>query len=49
MKPAVNANNSAKKKTHADSKSFQQFEDYLTKRDYTGAITLLEVQPIFLL
>lgn len=44
-KPAVTSSgSSAKAKNLVDGKSSQQFEDYLNKRDYSGAITLLEAR-----
>lgn len=42
-KPALSVSAPAKSKIQVNGKSSQQFEDYLTRRDYSGAITLLEV------
>lgn len=42
-KPALSVSGPSKSKIQVDGKSSQQFEDYLARRDYSGAITLLEV------
>lgn len=41
-KPALQQANQPTKSADTSNKA-DQFEDYLHKRDYTGAITLLEV------
>ncbi|XP_057663392.1 intraflagellar transport protein 56 isoform X2 [Diorhabda carinulata] len=42
-KPALQSNNDSNKEVgRNNSKSTSQFEDYLKKRDYTGAVTYLE-------
>lgn len=45
VKPALQHSNAthSRKKSGKDSKNYEQFEDYLSRRDYTGAITFLEV------
>lgn len=43
MKPALTTNSAQTKgKPERENKTFEQFEDYLSRRDYTGAITFLE-------
>jgi hypothetical protein len=46
VKPAISAANesAASNRDSTVNKNVPKFEDYLKKRDYTGAMTLLEVR-----